>query len=67
MRLLTSLRTRAAERTMLEIERARHQPARGFAYVAAGAVAVVLVTIWAMDANGMAITQRPTTQRATVW
>ncbi|MRX33192.1 hypothetical protein [Aminobacter sp. MDW-2] len=52
---------------MLEIEKARHQPVRGFVFVAAGAAAAILVTIWAMDANGMAITQRPTTQRATVW
>lgn len=52
---------------MLEIERVRHQPARGLAY-ATCAAAAVLITVWAMDANSMAITQRPTTQRATtVW
>lgn len=51
---------------MLEIERVRHRPARGLGY-AACAAAAVLVTIWAIDANSMAITQRPTTQRATVW
>ena len=51
---------------MLEIERTRHQPSRGFAYAACAAGAI-LAAIWALDANGMAMTQRPTTQRATAW
>lgn len=67
MRLIKGLRKWARATLMLEIERMRHRPSRAFVFVAAGAAAAILVTIWAMDANGMAITQRPTTQRATVW
>lgn len=67
MRVTKSLRRWARATLMLEIERVRHQPARGLAY-ATCAAAAVLITVWAMDANSMAITQRPTTQRATtVW
>lgn len=52
---------------MLEIERMRHQPARGFVYAAVGTAAAILVAVWAYDASGTAMNQRPTTQRATVW
>lgn len=52
---------------MLEIERVRHQPARGVFYASVGTAAAVLVAVWAYDASGSAMNQRPTIQRATVW
>lgn len=67
MRLLNGLRERAAEKTMLEIERMRHQPTRGFVYASVGAAAAILVAVWAYDASGSAMNQRPTIQRATAY
>lgn len=68
MRLLNGLRRRVAERTMLEIEKGRHQPSRCFVYALAGAAAVALIAAWALDASGMAMNGTSTTQRATaVW
>lgn len=67
MRTLNSLCKRAAERTMLEIERMRHQPVRGVAWASVGAAAAILVAVWAYDASGSAMNQRPTIQRATAY
>lgn len=66
MRIIRSAFARARERTMLEIERSRHQPRRGLAYAAVGAAAVVLF-LCLYDASSMSMTTRPTIQRATTW
>lgn len=67
MRLTRALRRLAQEATMLAVEWARHGKGRSFAYAAIGAAAAVLIAVWAFDASGMAITDRPSIQRATTW
>lgn len=67
MRLIKSLLLRGGKRTMLEIERVMHKPARGLAYAAVGTAAAILIAVWAWDASGMAMDDRFPVQRARAW
>lgn len=67
MRLTKALRRLARETAMLGFEWTRHGEGRGFAYAAVGAAAAILMAIWAYDVSSMAITDKPTIQRATTW
>lgn len=68
MRLLNGLRKRAAQRTMLEIERTIRKPWRCLAYAAIGTAAAILISVWAWDASGTdMMNERQSTQRARAW